>query len=178
LAVASEKDVPTVKALLEALAKVDPDLGPAVVSLVMQVPIREGFLLDLGPWRTATEQIISSKRGSAAPVLRQRVRMLLPYLANDEVAKLVLEMVDALAALAPDESNAGAIAEVLDSKFAGPGMYDGPWRRWSRSIPEPRPPFVRRSGGWRKRKMPTFLSNWRKPLPACTINGWRPNWLR
>src|SRR5262249_24576303 len=111
-AVAAERSDDPRKAMLEALAVVDPDLAPSVVTLIMVAPVQEGSA-DLFPWKTAVADILRLKRSTAAPVIRQRLKTLLTYLTREEVAALALEMIKSLAELSPEEASAKVIGDAL-----------------------------------------------------------------
>ena len=66
-----QNDLPMAKAMLDAFAVVDPELCPAVVSLMFDLrPTKDGGGIDFGPWIEALATINSLKRNAPASVLR------------------------------------------------------------------------------------------------------------
>jgi hypothetical protein len=122
---AEQNDVATAKALLDAFAVISPELAPAVVSLMLSLQLdKEAGKLDFSPWRNAVRQVNVLERGAVAPVLRFRLKTLLNYIAQEDVALIATELVTTLAKLAPDEESVKAIADALTRKVSNNKLQD------------------------------------------------------
>jgi hypothetical protein len=126
LAVSVEKDTPLAKAMLDALAVIDSDLAPPVVSLMLNVqPNKEGNGADFASWLDSLKRINNLKASASAPVLRFRLQTLKKYLGQDDVALVALEIIKTLAELAPDEASVKAIGDILAKSLTNAALQDG-----------------------------------------------------
>jgi hypothetical protein len=116
------------------------------------------FSVSLRAWHKAVEQITTTKRAAAAPVLRQRVRILLPYLGTGEVTEFVLKVVDALVSLAPDEGSATLVGDVLNSKYAPASISDAGLAALVAIYPRAKGAVCVQFGRLAKKKDPDFLT--------------------
>jgi hypothetical protein len=157
LAVSVEKDNAITKAMLDALAVVEPELAPPVVSLMLNVQFKETGAADFGPWNDALKRINALRATAAAPVLRLRLRTLLKFVSREDVGGMAVEIANTLADLAPDEASVKAIADVLAKKLSNADLQERALAALVKTYPKAQAPVCAAFGRLANGKDADFL---------------------